>query len=415
MSTNTNTESIAIISQYPFPIGMAATNRIIAYSKGLINSGFNIDIFIQNPLRHVETLNDDSIAGQYSGINYKYTNGKRPNKYKIIRAVSILSGYRRLSGYYKTIRDIKIKHEKNQYHTLILSSDNIMDLFVYTNLCKTLSIQFVFIFDEYPIPIRHKLKSKIPAWKETLYKYVLQKVDVYVSISDQLASYYTNLRIKPTFILPVITDTTKFDNLIDTAINQIPQTKNEYICYMGNMELTKDNVDLIIKAFAILVPKHSDLELHLYGRPNDQTKLFLNDIIIDLKMEEKVFFKGRVSSDDVPQILKNAKVLVSSQPKTIRASGGFPTKLGEYLMSGKPSVFSDVGENAKYAKDKIHAYFVEPLNLEAYADTLNYILNNYQEALIVAEKGKKMIVENYSHDAMGKKLALFLKSGQDEK
>ena len=42
----TNTNHIGILCGYPFPEGMAATNRILAYSKGLNESGIEIDIFI---------------------------------------------------------------------------------------------------------------------------------------------------------------------------------------------------------------------------------------------------------------------------------------------------------------------------------------------------------------------------------
>ena len=41
--------NIVIIAEYPFPVGIAPTNRILAYSRGLIQSGANVDVVIPIP------------------------------------------------------------------------------------------------------------------------------------------------------------------------------------------------------------------------------------------------------------------------------------------------------------------------------------------------------------------------------
>lgn len=148
----------------------------------------------------------------------------------------------------------------------------------------------------------------------------------------------------------------------------------------------------------------------MYGAPTNETEYNLRELISSLNLENKVFLKGRVRSDEVPDILKKAKILVSSQPETLRASGGFPTKLGEYLISGTPALISNVGENAKYVNNGTHIYFVQPGNYVAYAQKLSYILNNYEEAQNVAENGKRFLLENYSHIKKGKELLEFLKA-----
>jgi glycosyltransferase involved in cell wall biosynthesis len=275
-------------------------------------------------------------------------------------------------------------------------------------LAKYLRIPSVFIFDEYPTPIRHKLKDKIPFRKEFLYKQVLKGISGYISISEKLAEYYNNLCIKKTFILPVITDTSRFE--IKSSDCKEGTNQNKYICYMGNMELAKDNVDIIIKAFAIVSREILDIELYLYGKSQQSTKEYLNQIICDLNLQSKVKFQGQVSSDLVPRILQNATLLVSSQPETLRASGGFPTKLGEYLASGVPAIFTDVGENARYAKNNVHAYFVKPNDYKEYAEKMIFVLNNYEAARIIAENGRKLILNDYSHSTMAYKMKTFLMS-----
>jgi len=206
--------------------------------------------------------------------------------------------------------------------------------------------------------------------------------------------------------MQVITDVTRFSGI--TCDNEL--SLKHYLCYMGNMELAKDNVDLIIKAFAMISNEYPDIDLHLYGSPSNRTYEYLSRIINSMNLSDRVFIKGRAEYGDIPQILANAHILLASQPQTMRASGGFPTKLGEYLASGKPAIVTRVGENDKYVTDMQHAYFVVPDNVESYADKIRYILNNYEIALLVANEGRKLIIDNYSQSANGYALIRFLQN-----
>lgn len=398
-----NIKRYAIITIYSFPIGLAATNRILAYSKGMVANGASVDIYIPFPTDRSNSSRYAS-SGSYQGVNYCYPNGKYSSKFWLFRALSILSGYREVIGIIATIKKILTEHKKSGYKSIIISTDRIPYLFFYSLLAKYLRISSIFIFDEFPVPIRHKLKDRIPKIKQYLFKKVLANVSAYISISKELQNFYNNIIHKKTFILPIIVDTSRFE-IFDK------QTSNEdtkYICYMGNMELSKDNVDIIIKAFALLVDKYPDIKFNLYGVPSEKSFKYLHNLIVSLNLTNRVFIKGRIDAELVPSILSKAYILVSSQPDTKRASGGFPTKLGEYLASGVPSLLTDVGENSKYVKDEVHIFFTKPNDPEAYAKKMEYIINNYDMALKVAQNGKSFIRNNYSHIAMGQKIIDFI-------
>ena len=159
---------------------------------------------------------------------------------------------------------------------------------------------------------------------------------------------------------------------------------------MGNMELAKDNVDNILNAISILRDDRYNFHLYLYGNPNAKDKKVLESIIEQKNLKEYVTF-GFAQFTDVPIILSQADILVSSQPVTVRANGGFPTKLGEYLMSGTPVLLTDVGETSQFFKNGVHMYFAEPESPIDFADKLKFIIDNYNIALSVAAKGKKCI------------------------
>ena len=110
---------------------------------------------------------------------------------------------------------------------------------------------------------------------------------------------------------------------------------------MGNMELSKDNVDNILYALSILLRDNYDVHLYLFGKPNLKDKSILERIIEQEGLANNTSFRF-AQYNDVPKILSEADILVSSQPVTVRADGGFPTKLGEYLMSGTPVLSTNV-------------------------------------------------------------------------
>ena len=294
------------------------------------------------------------------------------------------------------------RSKKQSYDIFIVSSDNVFVL-LYMSLFNILvKKKLVFIFDEYPIPIRVKLKEKIPTWKIFAYRIILKHYSGYISMTDSLLNYYKNIVDKPGALISSITDISRFEN-----IKKIPSEKPNKIVYMGNMELAKDNVDNILNAISILRDDRYNFHLYLYGNPNAKDKKVLESIIEQKNLKEYVTF-GFAQFTDVPIILSQADILVSSQPVTVRANGGFPTKLGEYLMSGTPVLLTDVGETSQFFKNGVHMYFAEPESPIDFADKLKFIIDNYNIALSVAAKGKKCIEDIYSHTAAGKKLHNFL-------
>jgi glycosyltransferase involved in cell wall biosynthesis len=380
---------------YPFPNGMAATNRILAYGKGLVENGIEVSYFACLPPTK-ENLHyvPDSL---YKGISchYSYHRTKGNNKItSILRSsVSLLLSVTNLGKH----------HRKIPYDYLFISSDSIPFLSIFVLTAKMLNLKVVFIGDEYPGSMRTKLRSQLTLSESVLYKILHKGIDYRVLMTDYLIFFYNSyISYKPTYKLPSIIDLDRFKK------KDILENNKKYICYMGSMDLSKDNIDNIIKAYFLIYRDFHDIELHFYGIPSHKDIQYLISIINNLHLEGKVIFKKNVLYNEVPIILKNAYILVTSQPQTKRTEGGFSTKLGEYLMSGRPTLLTDVGEIRKYIKDGENAYLVEPCNPQAYANKLKYIIEHYDEALLVAQKGKEYVSTTFSHSAVASDLLLFL-------
>lgn len=389
------TKNIGIVCGYPFPEGMAATNRIISYSKGLIENGVNVDVLLFNPKNKFTYRN-----GVFEGINFYYPS-RSWSKFKLFRVF-----FDRIIALILTCRNLYKLNKRNRYDYILISTDALNVLFLFIPFIKLLGLKSIFITDEFPEPIRVFLKNRIPNYKKLLYRVILKDVAAMIFMTTKLSEFYNSIYIKPSFILPTITDLSRFENIVH--YNKLGN--NNYLCYMGNMEISKDNVDNIVRAFSLIQEKYLDIVLYLYGEPNKENRLLIINLIEELHLEKRVFLKGRANYSDVPQILINSHVLLSSQPNTLRAEGGFPTKLGEYLATCVPVLLTDVGEITKYVKDNETVFLCESESPIKYAEKLAYILDNYDEALKVAINGKNFLIENFSSTSVGCLLKKFLDS-----
>lgn len=387
---------IVVLAGYSFPIGLAATTRIIAYSKGLIANGAKVEIIDYGHVSPDDPLKDAD-SGVIDGVPYRYSYKRIGSKSKFKRwCIDYwLSRLKAISLLYKMKKESSVDY-------VFLSFDSIIDITCFVLPLFLIRLKLVFIGDEYPIPIRHKLKSDIPVLKKKFYRFFSRFLCARVLMTENLKQYYNRIYTLPTHILSTIVDVDRFE--FDNLSSRV---RKRDLTYMGNMELSKDNVDNIIKAFAKILDIFPDLTLKLYGPKNNDTP-YLESLIHDLGLNDKVQLAGKVDYDDVPDVLMHSLLLVSSQPDTVRANGGFPTKLGEYLCAGTPTVMTDSGEISTYVKDAEQLWLVRPESVEEYAEKLIMIIGNYSEALAVAGRGRAYVMKNCSGVVVGKGLIDFL-------
>ena len=385
--------NVTVLHMYPFPIGMAATNRILAYSKGLVNNGCDVNVLCLNPCNSTDIPRNEV----YQGIKYEYNLNPKKSKLRYVHILKFI--YSLLISLLKIWE--RCKNKEIDY--LIISTENRFILRIFSYLCKIYGVKSIFIFDEYPFQLRYCDNIDIVEKVRIKYNTALKNVSGFISITSFLNKFYNKDLHKPCLIFPTITDISRFP---DKKVNSI----NKNICYMGSLDLSKDNVQLIIDAFDKVNHKYPDLKFHIYGSSSSKDFEFLKKIIESKHLQRKVILKGEISFEQVPQILVDSYMLVSSQVNTPRIQAGLSTKLGEYLYSGTPVLLSNVGKISNYVQDNFHLFLAEPNNVDDYANKMEFIINNYDYALKIANQGRDYINQNSSHLKMGLKLKLFLKS-----
>lgn len=181
-----------------------------------------------------------------------------------------------------------------------------------------------------------------------------------------------------------------------------------YIAFVGVMNDAKEGVNILIEAFAKITKQFPEFRLYLIGGWNYDTPIH-QKLIQDLYLEDKVVWKGEFNRDQIPAIIKNARLLVLPRPDSKQAQGGFPTKLGEYLASGNPVCVTRVGEIPLYLNDNVSVFMAEPGSVKSFADVMTRALSDQQKAMKVGLNGRKVAEMHFNADVQAKLLYEFLR------
>ena len=106
-------------------------------------------------------------------------------------------------------------------------------------------------------------------------------------------------------------------------------------------------------------------------------------------------------------MLVNAEALVLARPDNIQAQYGFPTKLGEYLLTGNPVVVTSVGEIPLFLKDDVNAYLAKPGDVKEIAYKIYESLTS-GKARLIGEAGKQTALESFNSDVEADKILKFI-------
>ena len=220
-------------------------------------------------------------------------------------------------------------------------------------------------------------------------------------ISQPLKTYYEGLGMEPSkiHVINMTVDAERF-----RGIEKMP-CKDKYIAYCGNVSNNKDGVDLLIKAFALVCAQHPEIKLYIIGKKPSRKESSGNlELIKSLGIEDRVVLTGVISAEDIPQLLKNAEALALCRPDNLQAKYGFPTKLGEYLLTENPVVVTSVGDIPLFLKDGVSALVSAPSDIEMFAGKLLWTLENAEDAAKIGRAGAEVALTYFNSETETKKL-----------
>lgn len=243
-----------------------------------------------------------------------------------------------------------------------------------------------------------EIVKESPAFIQKNYLASCPKMAGMFAISTKLKETYEELGAKNVHIVNVVVDSSRFAGLKKT-------TDEKYIAYCGTASNNKDGVDDLIRAFAIVAKTHPEVKLKIMGKsPSKDDESGNLQLVEHLGVKDKVVFTGVIPASDMPQMLKNATIVALARPDSLQAQCGFPTKLGEYLLSENPVVVTSVGDIPLFLKDKETALLSQERNPKEFATNLLWALEHPQEADAIGRRGAEVALKEFNYLTESKKI-----------
>jgi glycosyltransferase involved in cell wall biosynthesis len=390
--------TVFIVTDGPFPVGMAATNRMVSIARGLVERNIRVKVICLLPTEKPDQpiMNHEAI-GNFHGVEFEYTCGSA------LRGETFLKRrWMRVRGILRSAAIIK-KSKKNDAIILYLSSP--FFVLLYFTLSRFFSLSLIQEKSEYPFVLQKK--SFIGKMYGRLYTSCMYKMfDAIIVMTKPLEAYFLIKKRKKAKIIhiPMTVESSRF-NIKPTKLPHL----GDYIAYCGYLGGNKDGVPILVDSFKLVSDKHKDVKLIIIGdSPGTSDLEQLKETVKSLNLQDRVLFTGRISRDEIPRYLCNASILALARPTSLQSEGGFPTKLGEYLSTGNPVVVTKVGEIPAYLKDGYDAFLSEPDSPVAFAEKLDYVLSNPETAKEVGLRGRETAIRNFDYHVQSERLAEFL-------
>jgi len=188
---------------------------------------------------------------------------------------------------------------------------------------------------------------------------------------------------KPYFIFPTFTD-------IDLFLSEKDIKFDNFILFVGVLEKVK-GIEYLIEAFSKIEKEFPQFKLVLIGKGSKRKNL--EYLISNLKLSDKVEFKGKLSLEETKNVMKNCYCLVLPS-----LSEGLGRVLMEAMALGKPVIGSNVGGIPDLIKDGENGFLFEPKNSDQLTEKLRILLRDKNLAIEMGKKGREFIKENFSDE-----------------
>ncbi len=236
--------------------------------------------------------------------------------------------------------------------------------------------------------------------------YSFKKLDGLILCSPRWQKYAASIRKKsilvPSFISPQ-------KNVI---LNNNDNLKKKFrIVFMGSF-IPREMPKRILKSFQICKSQGYNFELIIIGRQGNNLtqKIYLSGLQKKLINNKDLIFTGFVSNTKKDELLQSADCLVILRPPCKETFHLFPTRLPEYLNTGKPVILSDVEPFSVFFKHKKEVFFISNKNKSIdLANAFIELYSNKKLSAYIGLSGRKYANKFFSYKYLGNKIAIFLK------
>jgi glycosyltransferase involved in cell wall biosynthesis len=377
----------------PYPHGMAATQRIHLMARAMAEAGAWVNVWVDGLDRWTEARNRDA-AGIKDGIPYEYLLGKTQasrHKWRRVldrfalawaakRSMAEAAGSQSLDGLY--------------FYTSVLKPA--FERLVVRNTARKNNFPVVLDLCEAPWTLKPR-KSLVEKMASPLWG-----ADGVICISRFLEDWLhqentrTGRNVRHLYV-PILADI----NEIHPAAS-LPTGKT--VLFAGSPAYD-ETLRFLLAAMEVVWVTHADCQVVITGGP---TELTLGPVAKG--RGGRLRYAGFMERGRLLGEYSASAVLAIPLFDDVRSHARFPSKLGEYLASGRPVVTNRVGEIPRFLEDGMSACVTEPGDTAAFAGAICRLLEHPARGQAMGRKGRQIAERHFHYANYGARLCEFFSS-----
>lgn len=233
--------------------------------------------------------------------------------------------------------------------------------------------------------------------------YILKNFQSLIDLNIVISSHLENLLLTYTnkdkvLFVPITMDISKFTN------TEFVKNNVTTLFYGGSFG-KKDGLDLLLKAFEKICEDNDTLKLILTGKgENVEDFNEFMALVKTSKFSDRIFYKGFIPSNEYQELLNSCEVFCVIRDNSGAANTGFPSKLAEYLATGRAVIVTNVGDVSNYLTDKENAILVQPENLNSLVSAIKYLIDHPEKINQIGAEGRLVAVNRFNNKIESLKL-----------
>jgi len=233
--------------------------------------------------------------------------------------------------------------------------------------------------------------------------FIKQHVDIVFTVSSYLKEKYTG-KVKGIvrMINPALIESEAYNKTADLLNISSDHSSYKLLSVCVN-EAYFYGLFPFIEALGNLKNRYK-FRLYILGSERKDYLKILNGKLIEHGLHDISTILYKISDEEVISLYKNVDVLLMPQANPKLAKGGFPSKISEYLISGKPiiaTLFSDLGE---YLQDWKNCLIVRYGDIDSYENALCQLFDSKEFCKKLGEEARKTCLEYFDYIKGTKKI-----------
>lgn len=362
---------IVIAGLFEYPEGSAAASRVRSFAQGFAELGHEVYVVSMNAYLKADYCSaENGLWKKDKDVNYclicgqKKQHSRRVLSHLINHFVCLSNCGKEASRVLEELHINKPVDVMIGYLTYFIGERNLV------SFSKKHKIPLLWDVNEWLTTKYIKGGVLNPVYLNILlgFNTILSKVDGIIAITSFLEKHFASKNI-PVVRVPSFIDPEEFAAKIP-AVPDDPQKEYQFT-YLGRMD-PRDGPMMIVKAIQEILNDNYRAKLNVIGTAGEKglAKKVRDYVEADPLLAQSVTFWGRVSYEQLYERLALSDCFIFNRESGKEAECAFPTRLPEFLATGKPVIVSNVCDIAEYLEDDKDAIIIEADSVESLADGL---------------------------------------------